>query len=254
MSLKIHQFPCLNDNYGFLIHDPKSRQTVALDTPDGALYLAEAEKLGWTITAIWNTHWHPDHTDGNLPIKQATGCEIIGPIGEKDKIPGIDRTVDHGDRVYLGDLQAVVIDTPGHTIGHIAFNFASEKIAFVGDSVFALGCGRIFEGDYPMMWKSMKAVKALPPETTLYCAHEYTQSNAKFALTIEPENAALKAYAAEIDQKRAQGEATVPMGLARELETNPFLRADLPDLQAAMGYPGDAVATFGEIRARKDRF
>ena len=254
MPLKIHQFPCLNDNYGFLIHDPDSGQTVALDTPDGAVYLAEAEKLGWTITAIWNTHWHPDHTDGNLPIKNATGCEIVGPIGEKDKIPGLDRTVDHGNTLMLGDMQAIVIDTPGHTIGHVAFHFAGEGVAFVGDSVFALGCGRIFEGDYAMMWDSMKAVKVLPPETTLYCAHEYTQSNAKFALTIEPENAALQAYAAEINEKRARGEATVPMGLARELDTNPFLRADLPELQAAMGHPGDAVATFREIRGRKDRF
>ncbi|MEL7232330.1 MAG: MBL fold metallo-hydrolase, partial [Pseudomonadota bacterium] len=133
MSLKIHQFPCLNDNYGFLIHDPDSGQTVALDTPDGAVYLAEAERSGWTITAIWNTHWHPDHTGGNAAIKEATDCEIIGPIGEKDKIRGLDRTVDHGDTVMLGAFKAEVIDTPGHTIGHIAFNFPTEKVAHKRD-------------------------------------------------------------------------------------------------------------------------
>ncbi|MEM1390344.1 MAG: hydroxyacylglutathione hydrolase [Pseudomonadota bacterium] len=254
MSLKIHQFPCLNDNYGFLIHDPESGQTLALDTPDGGVYLSEAEKLGWHITVIWNTHWHPDHTGGNIEIKQATGCEIIGPVGEKDKIAGIDRTVAGGDKLQFGKWQADVIDTPGHTIGHIAFYFAGQSMAFVGDSVFALGCGRIFEGDHAMMWNSMKAVRALPSDTTLYCAHEYTQSNAKFALTIEQDNAALKAYADEVNDKRSRGEPTVPMGLARELETNPFLRADLPELQSAMGHPGDDVATFAEIRTRKDTF
>ena len=252
--LTIHQFPCLNDNYGYLVHDPASGETAAIDTPDADKYLAEAAAKGWIITAIWNTHWHPDHAGGNLKIKQETGCTIIGPQGEADKIPGIDRTVSGGDTVSLGAFTANVIDVPGHTLGHIAFHVPGAGIALVGDAVFALGCGRVFEGDMPMMWQSMQAIKALPPETILYCAHEYTQANARFAETIETTNPALKAYISEIDAKRARGERTVPMRLDRELATNPFLRADIAELQAAMGHPGDAAATFGEIRGRKDRF
>lgn len=252
--LNIHQFPCLSDNYGYLAHDPVSGETAAIDTPDADTYLAEAQAQGWTITAIWNTHWHPDHAGGNLKIKEATGCTIIGPKGEAEKIPGIDRAVGGGDTVSLGGLDAAVIDVPGHTLGHIAYHVAAANTAFVGDAVFALGCGRVFEGDMAMMWASMQAIKTLPADTTLYCAHEYTQANARFAETIETDNTALKAYIAEIDDKRARGERTVPMGLARELETNPFLRADIPALQATMGHPGDAAATFGEIRGRKDRF
>lgn len=252
--LTIHQFPCLSDNYGYLVHDTVSGETAAIDTPDAEKYLAEAASKGWTITAIWNTHWHPDHAGGNLKIKDATGCEIIGPKGEAEKIPGIDRAVGGGDQVRLGDMVADVIDVPGHTLGHIAFHMPGEGVALVGDAVFALGCGRVFEGDMPMMWNSMRAIKSLPPETVLYCAHEYTQANARFAETIETGNTALKAYIAEIDEKRSRGERTVPMPLSRELETNPFLRADIPELQAAMGHPGDAAATFGEIRGRKDKF
>lgn len=252
--LTIHQFPCLNDNYGYLAHDPVSGETAAIDTPDADKYLAEADAMGWTITAIWNTHWHPDHAGGNLKIKEQTGCTIIGPQGEAEKIPGIDRAVSGGDAVLLGALGANIIDVPGHTLGHIAFHIPDAKTAFVGDAVFALGCGRVFEGDMPMMWRSMQAIKTMPPETVLYCAHEYTQANARFAETIETENAALLSYIAEIDEKRSRGERTVPMTLAQELATNPFLRADNPELQAAMGHPGDAAATFGEIRGRKDRF
>lgn len=252
--LKIHQFPCLNDNYGYLAHDTVSGETAAIDTPDADKYLTEAAAQGWTITAIWNTHWHPDHAGGNLKIKAATDCVIIGPHGEAEKIPGIDQPVHGKDQVKLGTMLANIIDVPGHTLGHIAFHMPAENVAFVGDAVFALGCGRVFEGDMPMMWNSMQAIKALPPETVLYCAHEYTQSNARFAETIETDNIALKAYIAEIDAKRAKGERTVPMALGRELETNPFLRADDPALQVAMGHPGDPAATFGEIRGRKDRF
>lgn len=252
--LQIHQFPCLSDNYGFLAHDTASGQTAAIDTPDAARYLAEAEAHGWTITAIWNTHWHPDHAGGNLAIKEVTGCQIIGPAGEADKIPGLDQAVSGGDTVRLGDLDAAVIDVPGHTLGHIAFHIGAERVAFVGDAVFALGCGRVFEGDADMMWQSLSRVKALPPETVLYCAHEYTQANARFAETIDPSNSAMRDYISEIDDKRARGEPTVPIGLARELETNPFLRADDPALQTAMGHAGDPVATFAEIRGRKDRF
>ena len=252
--LQIHQFPCLSDNYGYLIHDPATGETAAIDTPDAAEYLTQAAAKGWTITQIWNTHWHPDHAGGDLAIKDATGCTITGPKNEADKIPGIDRQVATGDTVTLGDISAAVIDVPGHTLGHIAFHIESESTAFVGDAVFALGCGRVFEGNPGMMWESLSKLKALPANTTLYCAHEYTAANAKFAITIEPDNSALQAYVAEITEKRARNEPTVPMPLSRELDTNPFLRADNPALQTAMGHTGDAVATFAEIRGRKDRF
>lgn len=252
--LQIHQFPCLSDNYGFLAHDSDTGETTAIDTPDAEEYLSQAAAKGWTITQIWNTHWHPDHAGGNLAIKAATGCTIIGPKNEADKIPGLDRAVGTGDRVALGKLEASVIDVPGHTLGHIAYHLASEETAFVGDAVFALGCGRVFEGNPEMMWQSLARLKALPPATTLYCAHEYTAANARFAVTVDPENKALADYVAEIDAKRARGEWTVPTRLSRELATNPFLRADDPALQAAMGHAGDAVATFAEIRGRKDRF
>ncbi len=252
--IEIHQFPCLSDNYGFLVHDMASGETAAIDTPDAARYLAEAETKGWTITQIWNTHWHPDHAGGNLAIRQATGCTITGPAGEAEKIPGLDRAVSQGDTVRLGAHTAAVLDVPGHTSGHIAFHLASEGVAFVGDTVFALGCGRLFEGTAEMMWQSLSRLKALPRGTTLYCAHEYTQANARFAITVDPDNRALQAYVAEVDSLRAAGHWTVPTTLAKELAANPFLRADEPGLQAAMGHPGDAIATFAEIRARKDRF
>ena len=252
--LQIHQFPCLDDNYGYLIHDPASGETAAIDTPDADEYLKQAATKGWTITQIWNTHWHPDHAGGNLAIKEKTGCTITGPKNEADKIPGIDRPVATGDTVALGDISATVIDVPGHTLGHIAFHAESDSAAFVGDAIFALGCGRVFEGNPAMMWDSLSKLKALPANTTLYCAHEYTASNAKFAITIEPDNADLQAYVAEIAEKRARNEPTVPMPLSRELATNPFLRADNPALQTAMGHTGDPVATFAEIRGRKDKF
>ena len=254
IHLDIHQFPCLNDNYGYLVHEPASGQTVAIDTPDAARYLDEAAGRSWTINEIWNTHWHPDHAGGNLRIKEATGCRIVGPAGEAAKIPGLDLAVKQGDTLEFGRAKAHVLDVPGHTLGHVAFHFPHQHAAFVGDSVFALGCGRVFEGTMEMMWNSLKRIKALPKETRLYCAHEYTASNAKFAVTIEPENKALKEYVAWIEKRRADGLPTVPALLERELETNPFLRADLQIMQIAMGHPGDAVATFGEIRGRKDKF
>ncbi|MEO1028177.1 MAG: hydroxyacylglutathione hydrolase [Pseudomonadota bacterium] len=254
MSLEVHQFPCLSDNYGYLIHDSVSGQTAVIDTPDANKILEEAQKRGWTITTIWNTHWHPDHAGGNQAIKSATGCEIIGPAGEAEKIPGIDRKVGDGDIVTLGAYKAQVLDTPGHTLGHIIFYVPDAGLAFVGDTVFALGCGRLFEGKPAQMWDSLGKVRALPPETLLYCAHEYTQANARFAITVEPDNADLKSYVNEIDDKRSRDEWTVPTRLDRELATNPFLRADHAPLQAAMGHPGDPVATFAEIRGRKDRF
>tara|TARA_B100000678_G_scaffold281461_1_gene279333 strand:+ start:688 stop:1443 length:756 start_codon:yes stop_codon:yes gene_type:complete len=250
--LQVHQFPCLNDNYGFLLHDPDSGQTAAIDTPDGGEYLKQAEAKGWRITHIWNTHWHPDHAGGNEAIVGATGAEVVAPQ-EVDRIAKIDRVVSHGDTVALGAHEARVIDVSGHTNGHIAFHLAGDGIAFVGDSVFALGCGRMFEGQPQQFWDSLERIKALPPETTLYCAHEYTAANAKFALHADPENAALKAYAEAVDAARAKDEPTVPTVLSRELETNPFLRADAPEMRARWG--GESPAdTFAALRAAKDAF
>ncbi len=252
--MQVHQFPCLDDNYGFLAHDPETGETAAIDTPDGAKYLEEATRRGWTITQVWNTHWHPDHAGGNDTIVRATGAKIVAPRGEGGKINPIDIAVQGGDTVKLGRFTATVIDVPGHTLGHIAYHVPAAGLAFVGDALFALGCGRMFEGNPQMMWDSLSRLKALPPETVIYCAHEYTKANARFAVTVDPDNAALQAYADDIAARRDAGEWTVPTVLQRELATNPFLRADQPALQGAMGHPGDAVATFAEIRRRKDTF
>jgi hydroxyacylglutathione hydrolase len=256
--LQIHQFPCLSDNYGFLVHDPASGETACIDTPDGAECLRQAEAKGWRITHIWNTHWHPDHAGGNAAIKAATGCEVVGPSEVERLGTAPDRVVAAGDRVTLGEHGAEVIDVSGHTNGHIAYHLAADGVAFVGDSLFALGCGRMFEGQPAQFWNSLSRLKALPPETTLYCAHEYTQGNARFALHADPENPALQAYASEIAEKRARNEPTVPTRLDRELAANPFLRADDAALQARWagsgGRIGDAVATFAALRAAKDSF
>ena len=250
--LEIHQFPCLSDNYGFLLHDPASGETVAIDTPDGKEYLRQADARGWTITHIWNTHWHPDHAGGNKDIVAATGAVVVAPK-EVERISPIDRLVGHGDTVEIGSFTAHVIDVSGHTNGHVAFHLPEAGIAFVGDSVFALGCGRMFEGEASQFWDSLSRIKALPPETMLYCAHEYTASNAKFASHADPGNAALADYVAEIFAKRERGEPTVPTKLERELATNPFLRADDPALAAQWG--GDAPhETFAALRAGKDNF
>jgi hydroxyacylglutathione hydrolase len=253
MTMQVHQFPCLSDNYGFLIHDPASGETACIDTPDAAAYLREAEAMGWRITQIWNTHWHPDHAGGNQAIKDATGCLVIAPEVDAPKIAAIDRTVQGGDSVMLGQLAAQVIDVGGHTMGHIAYHLPEAQAAFVGDSLFALGCGRMFEGTAPQFWESLSRLKALPASTTVYCAHEYTASNARFALHADPDNAALADYAAQITRKRAEGAWTVPFPLSRELATNPFLRADDPAIQARWG--GQAPAeTFAALRAAKDSF
>ncbi|MFZ1989473.1 MAG: hydroxyacylglutathione hydrolase [Alphaproteobacteria bacterium] len=254
MPLEIHQFPCLKDNYGYLIHDRASGQTAAVDTPDAARILDEAGKKGWRITHILNTHHHFDHAGGNLAIKEKTGCTIIGPRAEAAKIPGIDVSVGEGDRVEVGSSVARVFDVPGHTSGHIAYWFESDKVAFVGDTLFALGCGRLFEGTAQQMWSSLSKLAGLPGETKVYCAHEYTQSNARFALTVEPHNSALIERAKRIDEARAKGEWTVPSTIALELQTNPFLRAASTDLQSTIGVSGDPVKVFARTRALKDEF
>jgi len=250
--LQVHQFPCLSDNYGFLLHDSKTGETAAIDTPDAKEYLRQAETKGWTISHIWNTHWHPDHAGGNAEIVAATGARVTAPR-EVERLSTIDEVVGHGDTVSLGKYEANVIDVSGHTNGHIAYHILEEGLAFVGDAVFALGCGRMFEGQPEQFWTSLDRIRRLPTQTTLYCAHEYTEANARFALHADPENEALKAYAEEIEAKRARGEPTVPTVLARELKTNPFLRADDPILAARWG--GNAPhETFAALRAAKDAF
>ena len=250
--LHVHQFPCLSDNYGYLLHNSVTGETAAIDTPDAAEYLEQAEAKGWTITHIWNTHWHPDHAGGNAEIVEKTGATIYAPK-EVEQISKIDHVVAHGDTVTLGEHTAQVIDVSGHTNGHVAFHIIEEGIAFVGDAVFALGCGRMFEGEPKQFWDSLDRIRRMPTATTLYCAHEYTQANAAFALHADPDNEELKAYAAEIDAKRAKGEWTVPTVLSRELATNPFLRADDPAIIAKWG--GSAPhETFAALRAGKDNF
>ena len=252
MTLQIHQFPCLSDNYGFLVHDDVSGETTCIDTPDGEEYLKQAETKGWRITAIWNTHWHPDHAGGNEAIVGATGATVIAPR-EVERISPIDRVVGGGDSVLLGKDEARVIDVGGHTTGHIAFHLVDDGIAFVGDALFALGCGRMFEGTAEQFWASLERLKGLPSDTTLYCAHEYTAANAKFALHADPDNDSLAAYAREIDNKRAADEPTVPFGLQRELVTNPFLRADSAEMRARWGGT-EPHETFAALRAAKDAF
>lgn len=250
--LQVHQFPCLADNYGYLIHDSTSGETAAIDTPDGAEYLRQAKAKKWRITQIWNTHWHPDHAGGNEAIVAATDARVIAPA-EVERIAAVDRVVHNGDTVSLGDYEARVIDVGGHTSGHVAYYLPAADIAFVGDALFALGCGRMFEGTPEQFWHSLERLRALPLNTVLYCAHEYTQANARFALHADPDNVALQLYAQEIDEKRAAGRPTVPMLLSREIETNPFLRADRSELRNRWGGTSP-TETFAVLRAAKDKF
>lgn len=255
MTIDIRQFPCLSDNYGYLVRDRETGAVATIDTPDAAAINAALGREGWSLTHILNTHWHPDHAGGNLSLKERWGCRVIGPRGEAEKIPGIDETVGEGDVVALGETRAKVHDTPGHTLGHIVYHFADDGAAFVGDTIFALGCGRLFEGTPDQMWSSLSKIAAMPASTSLYCAHEYTHANARFALTVDPGNTALVARAADIAATRARGEATVPSTVADELATNPFLRAREPGVQRAVDLAGaDPVSVFAEVRKRKDQF
>jgi hydroxyacylglutathione hydrolase len=254
MSLKIHQFPCLSDNFGVLIHDPGSGLTASIDAPDAKQVAAALKEKGWQLSHILTTHHHGDHTAGNAPLKDDTGCTIIGPRGEAAKVPGIDKAVGEGDTFMFGPHEVRVLETPGHTAGHITYVIPSAGVAFVGDTLFAIGCGRIIEGNAQMMWQSLKKLMALPKETSVYCGHEYTQANAKFALTIEPENAALQKRAKEVDALRAAGKPTLPTRIGVELETNPFLRPHVPAIRKRLGMESRADwEVFGEIRERKNR-
>lgn len=240
MALEIIRIPVLSDNYVWLVHEPESGETMAVDPAVAEPVLAEAAARGWTITQIWNTHWHPDHTGGNAEIKAATGCTITGPAAESERIPTLDRKVAEGDSVALGKVTAQVLDVPAHTAGHIAFHFPTEQAAFVGDTLFAMGCGRLFEGTAAQMFANMRKLEALGDTTRVYCAHEYTQSNGRFALTVEPDNAALVARMDQVNAMRERGEPTVPTTIALEKATNPFLRAT-------------SVDELAERRAAKDR-
>ncbi len=254
-ELDIHQIPVLSDNYVYLARCRATGMTAVVDPAVAAPVLAEAERLGWTITHILNTHHHGDHVGGNKEIMAATGCTVVGPRADRERIPGISVEVDEGDVYRLGECEAKVFFVPGHTRGHIAYWFADSNALFCGDTLFALGCGRLFEGTPEQMWGSLSKLRGLPPETRVYCAHEYTQANARFALSVDGDNAQLKARAAEIDETRAAGRPTVPSTLGVELATNPFLRADDPALAAAVGRQGgDAVEVFAEVRHRKDVF
>ena len=223
--LEVVRIPVLSDNYVWLVHDAASGETVAVDPAVADPVLEAAAARGWRIDQIWNTHWHGDHTGGNAAIKAATGCIITGPAAEAERIGTLDRMVGEGDSVRIGDHVAQVMAVPAHTAGHIAYHLSDERIAFVGDTLFAMGCGRLFEGTAAQMFANLQRLAALPDDTRVYCAHEYTLSNGRFALTVEPENAALAARVAAVEAARARGEATVPTSIGEERATNIFMRA-----------------------------
>jgi hydroxyacylglutathione hydrolase len=240
-KLDIVRIAALSDNYIWLVHDPDSGETMVVDPAEADPVLAEAERRGWTISAIWNTHWHPDHTGGNEAIKQATGAPVIAPAAEAAKIPTADLLVVEGDVVQLGKHSATVLETPAHTAGHITYHFADDAVAFTGDTLFAMGCGRLFEGTAAQMYANMQRLADLPPETSVYCAHEYTLSNARYAQVAEPDNDAIADRLGEVEKMRERGEATVPTTIALERATNPFMRAQ-------------SIEQFAERRASKDVF
>ena len=238
--LHVARVPVLSDNYAWLIHDDASGETVALDPGEATPMLSAAEARGWRITAIWNTHWHPDHVAGNAALKAATGAAVTAPAAEAAKIGTMDQGVRESDRVRVGAHEAIVLETPGHTAGHVVFHFADDALLFTGDTLFAMGCGRLFEGSAEQMWANMQRLATLPGETRVFCGHEYTQSNGRFALTAEPDNAAIRDRMVEVGRLRAGGEATVPFTLADEQVTNPFLRAGTATQLAALRLAKDS--------------
>lgn len=254
-ALDIELFPCRTDNFGVLLHDPKSGATASIDAPEEQAILGALARRGWTLTHIFTTHHHPDHVDANLALKTRFDCTIIGPAGEASKIPGIDMTIAGGGDFDFAGHRVEVIETPGHTAGHICFYLPDDKLLFAADTLFALGCGRLFEGTAADMWGSLSKLMALPDDTTVYFGHEYTLSNARFAVTIDPDNAELARRASEIEAKRARGEFTAPTTLALEKRTNPFLRAKDPAIRRHLGMEKASDAqVFAEIRKRKDNF
>jgi hydroxyacylglutathione hydrolase len=253
--LEIALVPLLKDNYGYLLHEPRSGLTAVLDPSEAEPVLEAVAARGWKLTHILNTHHHGDHCGGNVELKAATGACVAGPAYDRARIPAIDVAVDEASGFCLGEARAQVLFIPGHTRGHIAFWFEGAQALFCGDTLFSLGCGRMFEGDPAMMWGSLSKLRALPAETRIYCGHEYTEANARFALTIYPDNKALQARSAAVIRLRAEGRPTIPSVLAEERAANPFLRADDPAMAARLGMAGKpAHEVFGEIRHRKDNF
>lgn len=254
-DLAFHQFICRADNYGLLLHDDKTGATAAIDAPDAAEIERQLDARGWRLTHIFTTHHHGDHVEGNLALKQRHRCAIIGPRQEASKIPGIDRQVSGGDHFAWEGREVRVMDCPGHTLGHIVYYMPSEDAVFAGDTLFSLGCGRVFEGSMEQMHDSVRQFAALPPQTRLYCGHEYTQSNASFALSVEPGNTELAQRVAEVDRLRSAGEMTCPSTIAKELATNPFLRTGSAEIRKILGMEAASDAqVFAELRERKNTF
>jgi hydroxyacylglutathione hydrolase len=254
-DLHIQQISILGDNYVYLIHDPGSAETVAIDPAVAAPVMEALDARGWRLTRIFSTHHHVDHVGGNLELKRATGCRVTGAASDARRIPGIDEKVSEGDVLCVGERRVKVLEVPGHTSGHVAYWFEGEAALFCGDTLFSLGCGRLFEGTAAEMWSSLVKLRALPDETRVYCAHEYTSANADFALTQEPDNAALRARADEVLKLREAGKPSVPSTLESEKAANPFLRADVPEFLVAAGLQGKSpVEAFAEIRKQKDHF
>ena len=255
MTAQIRLFRCLSDNYGVLLHDPATGATASIDAPEAAPVEAALKETGWKLTDILVTHHHHDHTGGIEALKQKYRCRVVAPAGEAAKIPAVDETVKEGDTVKVGNLSANVIETPGHTLGHIAYWFHGDKLAFVGDTLFSIGCGRVIEGTPAQMWESLKKLRDLPDDTEIYCGHEYTLANIKFALTVEPDNNVLCAREAQARQQVQESAPTIPTTIGDEKLANPFLRADRADVAANVGMAGKpAVEVFTEVRARKNKF
>jgi hydroxyacylglutathione hydrolase len=254
MAAQTRLFLCLQDNYGVLLHDPESGATAAIDAPEAAPTEAALKATGWRLSDILVTHHHADHTGGIAELKQQHRCRVVAPAGEAARIPLVDATVREGDQVRVGALQGRVLETPGHTAGHISYVFPQDKLAFVGDTLFSIGCGRVIEGTPEMMWQSLLKLRALPDDTRIYCGHEYTKANIRFAETIEPDNAALKTRAAQVDSLLAARKPTIPSTIGEEKAANPFLRADVPEVAKSVGLAGGpAWRVFAEIRERKNR-
>jgi hydroxyacylglutathione hydrolase len=255
MAIEIEQFMCLSDNFGVLIHDRESGESALIDAPEEAPILAAIERTGWRPSAIFTTHHHTDHVQANLALKERFGLRIVGPKAEASRIPGIDETVAEGGALHFGGEPVRVIETPGHTAGHVSYHFPQSGVVFTADTLFALGCGRLFECPPETMFASLKKLAVLPGTTRVYCGHEYTEANARFALTVDPRNGALVRRAEEIRKLRADGKPTLPTTIERELETNPFLRWHDAGVRNTLGMPhATDVEVFAEIRRRKDNF
>ena len=255
MPLEIVTIPCLSDNYAYLAHDRETGETALVDIPEAGPILDELDRRGWRLSHILITHHHPDHVQGIDAILAAHPARVVGAAADAHRLPPLDVAVKEGDSVRIGGETGHVIDVSGHTIGHIAFHFPQSHVAFTADSLMALGCGRVFEGTFDQMYDSLQKLAALPPETLICSGHEYTAANARFAMSIEPDNPDLISRVDRIEEARAKGMPTVPSLLSVELATNPFLRADQPGVQAGVGMSGaDPARVFAEVRRRKDAF